>query len=338
MPATPRSRTPRSRTRSLGRWLGHAGFVLLLVLATAWAATALYLQLNGALQITALAVLALAFAAILVLRRQKRRHAWAGFALAALGIGLWYQTIQPRQDRNWAADVAQGVTGTVTGDLVTLDHVRNFDWSPETTASPHWETRHYDLSQLQSVDMLTSTWGNPDIAHLLVSFGFTGGQQVVFSVEIRRESDEIFSSIGGFFRKFELVLIAADEADIVKLRTNYRAEDVHLFPVKLDAAQRRALFLRYIAFGNDLALAPQFYNTVTANCASTVYHLVQVIKPDMPLDYRLLFSGQLPEYIDELGGLPGTVPMDQRRAQAAISAKALTWVPGQDFSALIRGR
>jgi len=122
------------------------------------------------------------------------------------------------------------------------------------------------------------------------------------------------------------------------VRSNFRGEAVHLFPVKLDAAQRRALLLRYIGFGNELAAAPQFYNTVTANCASTVYGLVQVIKPDMPLDYRLLYSGQLPEYIDELGGLAGDVPMDQRRAAAAISAKAQGWQPGQDFSALIRGQ
>ena len=74
-------------------------------------------------------------------------------------------------------------------------------------------------------------------------------------------------------------------------------------------------------FGNELAAAPQFYNTVTANCASTVYHLVQVIKPDMPLDYRLLFSGQLPEYIDELGGLPGDMPMDQRRKLARVHVR-----------------
>ncbi|MDZ4313062.1 MAG: DUF4105 domain-containing protein [Cypionkella sp.] len=327
-----------SPTRRIWRGLGHAGFVILLALATAWAATALYIQLTGPVRIAALVALGLAFLAILILRFQKRRHAWAGFAVAVLAVGGWYQTIQPRQDRDWAADVAHGVSGVVAGDQVRLSNVRNFDWTSDSAATPRWESRSYDLSKLESVDMLTSTWGDPNIAHLIVSFGFAGGEHVAFSVEIRRESDEVFSSIGGFFRQFELVLIAADEADIVKLRTNYRGEDVHRFPVKLDAAQRRALLLRYIAFGNELAEAPVFYNTVTANCASTVYGLVQVIKPDMPLDSRLLFSGQLPEYIDELGGLPGDMPMDQRRKLAAISAVAKTVQPGQDFSGLIRGQ
>lgn len=329
---------PASPLRRFGRALGHLGFVILLALGAAWTATAVYFQLHGWVQIAAWVALGFAALAVLILRFGKRRLGWLGLAIAAMAVAGWYMTIHPRQDRDWAPDVAHGVTGEVAGDQVTLHNVRNFDWTSDLEATPDWQSRRYDLSKLESVDMFTSTWGDPNIAHLIVSFGFQGGDHVAFSVEIRKESGESFSSIGGFFRQFELVLIAADEADVVKLRSNFRGEDVHLFPVKLNAAQRRALFLRYIGFGNELAAAPQFYNTVTANCASTVYHLVRVIKPDMPLDYRLLFSGQLPEYIDELGGLPGDMPMEQRRKQAAISAVAQTWQPGQDFSALIRGR
>ncbi len=88
--------------------------------------------------------------------------------------------------------------------------------------------------------------------------------------------------------------------------------------------------------GRALAERPQFYYTVAANCTSTVYGLVQVIKPDMPLDRRLLLSGQLPEYIDELGGLPGAIPMDQRRAAAPISERAKGMVAGANFSDWIR--
>lgn len=327
---------PPTPLRRFGRGLGHLGFVVLLALGTAWTATAVYIQLHGWVQIAVLAALALVVLAILILRFGKRRLGWAGFAIAAMAVGGWYQTIHPRQDRDWALDVAHGVSGVVAGDLLTLSNVRNFDWTSDLEAVPHWETRSYDLRQLQTVDMITSTWGDPNIAHLIVSFGFKGGEHVDFSVEIRKEKGESFSSIGGFFRQFELVLIAADEADVVKVRTNYRGEDVHLFPVNLDAAQRRALLLRYVGFGNQLAEAPVFYNTVTGNCASTVYSLVQVIKPDMPLDHRLLFSGQLPEYIDELGGLIGDMPMDQRRKLAEISALAIALQPGADFSALIR--
>ena len=63
---------------------------------------------------------------------------------------------------------------------------------------------------------------------------------------------------------------------------------------------------------------------------------MQVIKPELPLDYRLLYSAQLPEYIDTLHRLPGDVSMDQRRLATTIIARAQTITPGQDYSALIR--
>jgi hypothetical protein len=309
--------------RKILRWSGHIGLAILLATGTAWTAAAIYFQMHGVWQIGAWGLLAFAAITIATLGLRKRRFAWAGFAIAALAVAGWYQTIHPSQSRDWAVDVEHGVTGRVEGAKVTLQNVRNFNWLTDSTAEARWETRSYDLDRLSSVDMFTSTWGDPNIAHLIVSFGFTGGEHIAYSVEIRKEKGESFSSVGGFFRQFEIVLIAADEADVVKVRTNLRGEDVHRFDVKLTPASRRALFLRYMEFGNELAAKPQFYNTVTANCASTVYQLVQAIKPDMPLDRRLLFSGQLPEYIDELGGLLGNIPMEQRRKLGAISARAL---------------
>ena len=318
------------------RVLGHLGFVAMLALGAAWVATATTIHLAAPVLWLAYVALAVIVLAALLSRLRNRRTSWAVLVIAAVAVAGWYQTIQPSQTRNWAAEVAHGVSYSRAGDVITLHNVRNFLWTSDTENIPAWEDRSYDLTKLASVDMLTSVWDSPDIAHLIVSFGFTDGQHVAFSVEIRKEAHESFSTVGGFFRQFELVLIAADEADIVRLRTNLRQEDVHLFPVKLNAEQRQTLLLTYLDLGNRLAAKPQFYNTVTANCTSVVYRLVQVIKPDMPLDRRLLLSGQLPEYIDELGGLPGDLPMNERRQLAAITARAQTIGPDQDYSALIR--
>lgn len=318
------------------RLLGHALFLLSLALATAWAATALWIQIAAPLVWLPLAALAAACLTALAWHWRRPAASWAVIAVASLAIAVWYLSLQPRQDRDWAADVAHNVTGEVSGNIASLHNIRNFRWTSETEAEEAWEDRSYNLDEITSLDMFTSTWGDPDIAHLLVSFGFQDGAQLVYSVEIRKEKGEVFSSIGGFFRQFEIALIAATEEDIVRLRTNQRGEDVHRFAIKLDPEKRRQLFLTYLAYGNQLAGKPQFYNTVTANCASTVYALVKSIEPQLPLDSRLLFSGQLPEYIDELGGLEGAMPMAERRARAAISAKAQTIPEAADFSALIR--
>lgn len=318
------------------RLFGHMLFVLALALATAWAATAFWVQIAAPLVWLLWAALSSACLAALVLHWRRPALSWGVIALASLAVAGWYLSLQPRQNRDWAADVAHNVTGAVSGNIASLHNVRNFRWTSDSAAEQRWEDRSYNLDEINSLDMFTSTWGNPDIAHLLVSFGFQNGDHLVYSVEIRKEKGEVFSSVGGFFRQFEVALIAATEEDIVRLRTNERGEDVHLFPIKLDPAKRRQLFLTYLGYGNQLAAKPQFYNTVTANCASTVYALVKSIEPELPLDYRLLFSGQLPEYLDELGGLAGQMPMAERRARAAISATALAVPEQADFSARIR--
>lgn len=323
--------------RRLARGVAHVLFVLMLALATAWATLAVYFQLTGVARSLAFASLALACLATLILWFQSRRKAWATFVLAAVVVGAWYQTIHPRQDRDWQAEVAHGVTADVDGPIVTLHNVRNFYWTSDSEAVPDWQTVTVNLDQLSSLDMFTSTWGNPDLAHLIVSFGFADGQHIAFSVEIRKEVGEVYSSLGGFFRKYELVLIAAQENDVVRVRTNMRHEDVHIFPVALPDDKRRDLFLQFVGLGNQLAERPKFYNTITANCTSTVFLLVRSFQPNLPLDRRIILSGRLPEYIDEMGGLQGDMPMDQRRAEGAITARAQTIGTGQDFSAFIRG-
>ncbi|MEG2922188.1 MAG: DUF4105 domain-containing protein, partial [Acinetobacter sp.] len=81
----------------------------------------------------------------------------------------------------------------------------------------------------------------PEIAHTLVSFNFSDQKPLVFSIETRKEKTESFSAIGGFFRKYELSLIAADEKDIVYTRSNVRNEQVYFFPVKMPKSEMKAL-------------------------------------------------------------------------------------------------
>lgn len=321
-----------------GRILGWLGYGLSAGTFAVLAALALSVQFHGmALALTAAALACGVILSLALRLRRSRPAGWAMLLLAMAVVGLWYGTLAPRQDRIWAAEVAHLAAGTVEGDIVTLHNVRAFDWRSPTEAVQHWHSHRYDLSLLQSVDMFTSVWDSPEIAHLLVSFGFSDGQRVAFSIEIRREADEAYSTLGGFFRQFEIALIAAEESDIVQLRTTQRGEAVSLFPLALTAAQRRGLFLSYVVFGNQLNAAPQFYNAVTANCSSTVWWLAKVIKDDVPFDYRLLLSGRLPEMLDSLGALPGDMPMAQRRAAAAMTARAQAMPQGAVFSDWIRG-
>ncbi|RWR09469.1 Lnb N-terminal periplasmic domain-containing protein [Paenirhodobacter populi] len=317
------------------RGLDRVLFTLIAAGGAVWAGLAMFVQLAPPLRWLGWAALAVALIAAVVLRRRSRMAGWLVLALAAGAVGLWYQTIQPRADRDWAADVAHGVTARVQGDTVTLSDIRDFRWSAPDRAEERWITRSYELSQLETVDMFTSVWSNPAIAHVLVSFGFAGGDHVVFSAEIRRERGEVFNELGGFFRQFELVLIVATERDIVRLRTNYRKEEVSLFPVSLTPDQRREMFMAYVGLAGRLEQRPEFYNTVTANCTTVVWRIARMVYPELPVGGGLVLSGYLPDYLNRLGLLGGQGSLAERRAAARIDARAQAATEA-DFSAAIR--
>jgi hypothetical protein len=249
---------------------------------------------------------------------------------------LWYSGIRPSNDRVWAPDVAFGVTGTVEGDLVTLSHVRDFDWSTPDTFTGGWQTREYRLSDLTSVDLISSVWANPAIAHTLMSFCFADGTHVVFSAEIRKEKGEAFTAIGGFFRKFDLVLIAADERDILRLRTDIRREMVSLYRLTAPPEMMQRMFLNMVTLGNDLAARPRFYNTATSNCTTVLWQMAREVDPGLPLDYRVVLSGFIAGYLQRVGLFPADMPLLQIEAAARVRPVGPAGPDSADFSARLR--
>ena len=170
---------------------------------------------------------------------------WTYLTVFALGLG-WFFSLPAKQDRAWAPEVAKQLHYERDGNTITLHNVRNFDWHTETDYTERWETRRYDLNQITGINVITSYWMGPQIAHTLISFDFNNQAPLVFSIEIRKEKTEEFSTLGGFFRKFELSLIAADEKDIIYTRSNVRGEQVYFFPVAMPKPEMRALFEEYL--------------------------------------------------------------------------------------------
>ena len=107
------------------------------------------------------------------------------------------------------------------GDLVTLHGVRNFDYRTEQDFVARYDERTFDLRKLDAVDLVAVYWVGDAIAHVIVSFGFAG-DHVAFSIETRKEKGEAYSSLAGFFRRYELIYIVGDERDLIRVRTNYR--------------------------------------------------------------------------------------------------------------------
>lgn len=313
-------------------------FSVLLALAMAWGAASLWFRLPWSRNKRRLAVACWGILALglLLLGLHGEWLANATQLLLVSALLTWWFRLQPTHDRPWSDDVAYLATGEVRDNQLTLHHVRDFDWRTRDEAEVSWEARSYDLDRLDSVDMIVSSWGRPGVAHVMISFGFEGERFVVFSVEVRRLKGERFSEIGGFFRQYELAIVAADERDAVGLRAKVRGERVSLFRLTMSRNAMRSLLLAYVEEANALAESPRFYNTITANCTTLIFAMAREIGARLPLDYRLLVTDRLPGYAFKVGGLWPGYTLPELEASGRIDEQARQVHRDPAYSRLIR--
>jgi hypothetical protein len=236
------------------RWVLRGLLVLALVAWFAWTAfTIVFSNLRSEGLRTGLALAyVLGILAALVLVRPRRRGLLVALG-ASLVVAIAYFLVRPSNDRAWLPDVAVTPRIDFDGDRVTVHGVRNFRYRSETDFDARWEDRSYDLSKLRTLDLGMSYWGPVDYCHTFVSFGFEGGEELAVSVETRKEIGEEYSTWAGFFRRFELIYVFADERDVIGVRTNHRGEHVYLYRIRADPERLRELFLSYLRFADGLS-------------------------------------------------------------------------------------
>ena len=312
---------------------------LCMLLATGWAALALWYRLPFASPLPA------GFAACFTLLglmtaagqfRPRRLRALATFCFAMAAMLTWWGSLKAPAERNWSLDVARQVTGELEGSLLTLKNVRNFTWRSAEDFDARWETRSYDLDQIESVDLAMSYWAGPDMAHMIVSFGFADGDHIAWSVEVRRQEGGGFSPIADLFKANTLAIIAADERDVIGTRTNMRSEDVQLFRTNTSPERARALLLQYVAASNRLAEQPRWYNSLTTNCTTVVMTMIRTIVDEVPLDWRVLANGHLPAYAYDAGVLDNSLPLQKLIEASRITRRAQEHGITAEFSTMIR--
>jgi hypothetical protein len=303
--------------------------------AVAWACGALHFDfpvLRGVLPwVFLLGVLALAW------RLPGRWRKLGGVLGLFVIVWGWWLTQQPRHDRVWQADVAELPWAEINGDAVTVHNIRNFDYQTETEFTPRWETRTVRLSQLTGVDLFINYWGSPWMAHPIASFQFADAPPLAFSIETRKEEGESYSAIGGLYRQFELIFIAADERDVVRLRTNYRkGEDAYLYRTRISPERARERFLEYLTSINQLKDRPRWYNAITTNC-TTAIRTQHPPGERLPFDWRLLVNGKGDELLFEQHQIEtGGLAFPDLRSKALINIQARAAGQSPDFSRLIR--
>jgi hypothetical protein len=326
-----------------------------LALSATWAAAAIYFDMRPRFLRIPAAVLyaALVVGAFLAIHPVWSRSlaCFAGFA----AVLLWWIRIKPSNARVWQADVAQTAWAEIDGDRVTIHNYRRCEYRAEFDYTCAWETKVVQLSEIRGIDLFVTYWGSRWIAHPITSFQIGERDHVAFSIELRKQKHERYSPIRGFFRSYGLIYTVAPEADLVRLRTNFRkgarrlGEDVYLYRTVAGPDWSRLLFLAYIRRINELHRQAEWYNAITSNCTTNIFSERAAADRFDPVpagserkvlnrvDWRILLNGKGDKMEYQRGDLvTGGLSFQDLRAQAYINPVARALPDGNGFSERIR--
>ncbi len=269
-----------------------------------------------------------------------RSHPVLAAAAVVMVAWVWWAwaTRTPSTDRDYVPEQSRLPAVSVEGDEVDVRDVRSFVWHDSASFDARWVDRRYDASAIRKVWLGLSpfaAWRGP--AHVFLSFQLGDSQFVAVSVEARREKGEDYSPLAAAFRQYELMIVFAEEPDLIGLRTHVWKDPVELYPVRATPQQARALFLDLARRAESLRTHPEYYNTLTDNCATNLAAAVNDVHPGrVGATVALLLPGYADRWAEKTGLLDVTGPVDSLRSAYRINQRAEAAWGRPDFSEAIR--
>jgi len=247
-------------------------------------------------------------------------------------------SLKPSNYRDWSPDQAALPYAEFEGSRVLVHNIRNCAYLTDASYVVNHYDKEFDLNRIESVDFIVVPFrGVPALAHTMLSFGFRDGDYVAVSVEIRKQRGDQYSIVGGMLRQYELMYVVGDERDLIKLRTNYRKDDVYLYHARATPDQARALFVDVIERVNQLAAEPEKYDLFTNNCTTNIRQHINDLAPNkVPYGVEVLLPGRSDRLAYDLGLLDTDLPFEEAKRRARINDLAERCGESPDFSTLIR--
>lgn len=274
--------------------------------------------------------------------------------LIVLAYTILSLATNPSNNRDWNVDQEVLSFAEVDGNLIHVKNIRNFSYTSTQDFTPNYYDKTFDINKLKRVYYIVEPFsGFMGSAHTFLSFEFEGSATngntkentdtndfLAVSVEIRKQKGESFSPIKGLFNQYELMYVLADERDVVKLRSNFRKDQVYVYPMKASREKTKALFLDMIKRVNNLKDNPEFYNTAFNSCTTNIMKHVNTVSPSkIPFSYKVL----LPAYSDELAFALGLIDtkdtnasLSEVRSMYNINKRAEMYTNDVNFSEKIR--
>ncbi|MCH6256878.1 DUF4105 domain-containing protein [Puniceicoccaceae bacterium K14] len=246
-----------------------------------------------------LSVLAAIIIWILCIWRLSIHNTFFLTAILVIIAAIGYLAQEPSNERDWKAEIARLPKINLTGDFLKISNLRDFNWKSISEHEESWIQSTYDLNDLERLDVIVVPFGPSDLmAHVMLSFGFKGGQHLALSIEARLEEGEPYSLIGGAARQLELIYLFGTEPDLLGLRIFHRKNQVFLYPLDVPITFAEDLLLELCYAANQLHEKPKFYATLRHNCTTTLLrHASRITESPVGFSREILFPAKLGELL-----------------------------------------
>lgn len=258
--------------------------------------------------------------------------------ICLLAVVVFNYLKNPSNRRNWKVEYEVLPAAEIIGEKLNVKNVRAFTYSAGgKIESAIYQDRSYNLTNLKEIWYGISHFHHYGLAHTFLSFGFEGGEYLAVSIEARQEKEEAYHPITGLMRNYELTFVLADERDVIGIRTHQRNEKVYLYRLEVEQEIIRRMLELIMQRVNSLYETPEFYNTLTDNCMTSIMKLVEDFSwTDIYLDYRIMLPGYSDQVAYEMGLLPNNIPFADLQKRALLNP-ARTQINDTSFSKKIRG-
>ncbi len=202
--------------------------------------------------------------------------------LLALTVWLaWWLSQKPSLYRDWELQDTLLPQITFSGSSIKVQNIRNHTWTSDTEFVPGYYDDIFNLDEIEKVYYSITPFSDKVWpAHTMLSFSFSWGKNIVISAELRKERGESFDALKWILNQFEIQYVIASEFDIIKLRTNYRKNQVYMYPIDTSKEKIQTLFRSMMIRADKLTREPEFYNTLWNNCTTTILQHANALRKD----------------------------------------------------------
>ncbi len=260
----------------------------------------------------------------------------------AIGLVLFLFSLAlkvPTNNAQWQTQFRVLPTVELNGDTISIENVRDFRYTEnDRVTEVRYLDQQFQLSEFVSAWYGISHFGGNGLAHVLMSFEFSGDKFLVVSIEARLREEDIdgYSPIKGLFRGYEKNIVLATEQDVIGLRTHVRKEPFYLYKLDVPELYTKPLLLNFLREAQVLTRKPTFYNTFIDNCMTGLLAQSDQFRGlSSWLDTRILLPGNSDEIAYELEYIDTSRPFAQVRTRALVEPN-VTKLDDPNFSLKIR--